>query len=124
MRALILVCVLLLPGCARSFGAPFENRTQALDESLKHVEMARTERLDAVVYIGDPMSVAWLCTQVGATGSPRGCQFYADREGLADPVVIVPRDSRTGSADPVVLVHELCHARGGAERDCLLSRDR
>ena len=76
------------------------------------------------MYVGSPLEVAWLCGQVGAPTrigehpNSRGCQFDTVREGLRDPVIVVPRDDRTGEPDPMVMAHELCHVRG--ERECTI----
>lgn len=122
MRLIPLLSLLVLTGCASVFDSPYPmtdaGKMQALDDALKHVDMQRIERLDSVLYVGHPMDVAWLCKQVGATGNPRGCQFTTLRDGLPDPVIVVSRDDRTGEADPMVLAHELCHVRGGTEREC------
>ena len=122
MRIAIALLTLCLPACASVFDAP--PRTQALDAGLKHVEMTRVDRLDAVMYVGAPLDVAWLCgqvgarTRIGAASSASGCQFDTLRDGLRDPVIIVSRDDRTGGPDPVVMAHELCHVKGGNEQDC------
>lgn len=123
-RATILA--LALTGCASVFDVPYATKAELLDASLQHVDMERVDRLDAVAYIGDPLSVDWLCKQMGATstGRVRGCQFVVIREGLQDPVIVVPRDDRTGEAEPDVLAHERCHAKGGSERECQMFADR